>query len=233
MASDRRSPRSSHASPARAARTAAFRPARASGTPASRPARTEWRGPSTGRLIATWSGFCVQGSGFRVERCTLNLEPPIVMSLSCLLMHVSSERLDVLDVSGRQDAMTEVEDVARTAGGALEYFVGRREDASEWSEEERGVEIALNRPVGPDARPCLVERRAPVSADDVAAALPQLAQNRSGADAEMNRGDARPALCCRAGAAGGEAIEDLPDMGQDELSIVGRVQRADPGIEQL
>jgi len=155
------------------------------------------------------------------------------MSLSCLLMHVSSERLDVLDVSGRQDAMTEVEDVARTAGGALEYFVGRREDASEWSEEERGVEIALNRPVGPDARPRLVERRAPVSADDVAAALPQLAQNRSGADAEMNRGDARPALCCRAGAAGGEAIEDLPDMGQDELSIVGRVQRADPRIEHL
>ena len=43
------------------------------------------------------------------------------------------------------------------------------------------------RAVGADALPRLVERRAPVGADDVAAGLAQLGEDRAGADAEMDR----------------------------------------------
>ena len=61
------------------------------------------------------------------------------------------------------------------------------EDALERAEQQRRIEIALDAAVRADPLPRFVERRAPVGADHVAAGLAQLIENRSGADAEMNR----------------------------------------------
>ena len=86
----------------------------------------------------------------------------------------------------------------------------------------------MNRAVGPDPLPRLVERRPPVGADHVAAGLAHQVQDRAGADAEVNRRHAA-AIC---GAARlGDAIEDRLRVRQDELAIVRRVQRAHPRIE--
>ena len=119
--------------------------------------------------------------------------------------------------------MPEVEDVARPSAGAREDLVGRRENAVERAEQERGVEISLDAAVAADSRPGFVERRAPVGADHVAAGLAQLIEDRSGADAEMNRRHAGR----------GDAGKDFPGVRQDELAVVGGVQRADPRIEHL
>ena len=70
-----------------------------------------------------------------------------------LLMHVARERLDVLDRRRRQDAVAQVEDVARPSAGARQHVVGRGEDAIERAEQQRRIEVALNRPIEADARP--------------------------------------------------------------------------------
>ena len=102
-------------------------------------------------------------------------------------MHVARERLDVFDRRAGQDAVTEIEDVPGPAAGALEHVVGCGERAIERAEQQRGIEVALNRPIEADALPRFVERGAPVGADHVTARLAQLGENRAGADAEMNR----------------------------------------------
>src|SRR5258708_14137685 len=102
-------------------------------------------------------------------------------------MNVARERLNVLERCGREDAVPEVEDVPGPSAGAREHFVGGCEDALERAEQQRRIEVALDAAVGADALPRLVERRAPVGADDVAARVAPLAENRAGADAEMNR----------------------------------------------
>ena len=72
-------------------------------------------------------------------------------------------------------------------------------------EQQRRIQIALNGAIEADALPCLVERRPPVGADDVAAGFAQLGENRPGADAEMNerhigrRELARRCAACGAG----------------------------------
>ena len=106
-------------------------------------------------------------------------------------MHVSRERLDVLDRRRGQNAVAQVEDVPRPSAGALEHFVGRGDDAIERAEQHRGIQVALDAAIEPDALPGFVERRAPVGADHVAARGTQLAENRAGADAEMDRRHAR------------------------------------------
>src|SRR6266540_1981375 len=77
-----------------------------------------------------------------------------------LLMHVSRDRLHVLDRSHRQNAMAKVEDVARPPDSARQHVVGSRENAIERSEKNGRIEIALDRAVAADPFPRLVERRA-------------------------------------------------------------------------
>ena len=86
-------------------------------------------------------------------------------------MHVARERLDVLERGRRQDAVTEVEDVAGPSARACEDLVGRREHAIERAEQQRRIEISLDAAVGADALPGFVERCAPVGANDVAPGL--------------------------------------------------------------
>src|SRR5689334_16018774 len=101
-------------------------------------------------------------------------------------MDVTRERLYVFDRRRRQDAVAEIEDMPGTAGGAREDVVRRGKHAVERAEQERRIEVALDAAVRANPLPRLVERRAPVGADDVAAGVAQIAENRPGADAEMN-----------------------------------------------
>src|SRR6266536_2978589 len=85
--------------------------------------------------------------------------PTLITRLrSCLLMHIPSKSLHVLHRRRGQDAVTEVEDMAGTSARACEDVVGRREDAIQRSEKQRRIEVALNRAVGADSRPGLVQR---------------------------------------------------------------------------
>ena len=84
-------------------------------------------------------------------------------------MYVPCDRLDVFERRHRQDPVSQVEDVSRTSPGARQHVIGRREDALNRSEQDRRIEVTLNRPVRADRVPCLVEWNAPVGADDVAA----------------------------------------------------------------
>ena len=104
---------------------------------------------------------------------------------------VLREHLHVLDRRGRQDAVPEIEDVTRPAADAREDVVGLLEHPRRRAEQQRRIEIALDAAVGADARPRLVDRDAPVGADDVAARLAQLFEDRRRAGAEVNRRDAR------------------------------------------
>ena len=138
-------------------------------------------------------------------------------------MHVARERLDVLHRRGRQDTVTEVEDVSGPAAGAREDLVGRGKHALERPQQQRRVEISLDTAIGADALPRFVQRRAPVGADHVAAGLAQQIENRAGAHAKMNRRHAGRR----------DAREDFRGVRQDELAVVGRIQRTDPRVEYL
>ena len=85
-------------------------------------------------------------------------------------MHMPRERLHVLDGRHRQDAVSEIEDVSGAPGGAREDVIRRGDRAVDRSEEERRIEVALDRPIGSDFLPCLIERRAPVDADHLSVA---------------------------------------------------------------
>ena len=98
------------------------------------------------------------------------------------------------------------------------------EDALERTEQQRRIEIALDAAVGADALPRFVERRPPVGADHVAAGLAQLVEDRCRCR-RRNESSARRSAA--------SAIEDLLRVRQDELAVVGRVQRADPRVEHL
>src|SRR5438874_6378676 len=137
--------------------------------------------------------------------------------LSRLLMDVPGGRLDVLHGRHRQDAVAEIEDVAGAPARAFEHIVNRFEDAIERRKQHGWIEVALNAAVVADAFPGLVERYPPVGADDVAPGVADVAQNRSGAHAEMNRRDAKAR----------DAIEDPPRVRKDELAVVGSVQLPD------
>ena len=106
---------------------------------------------------------------------------------------------------------------------AFEHIVGAGEDAFERPEQPGRIEVALNGAVVPDPLPRVVQRDAPVGADDVAARLANLAQDRARADAEMDRRHV----------VGRERVEDAAGVGQDELAVVAGIQRADPRVEHL
>jgi len=50
-------------------------------------------------------------------------------------MDIPRERLNMFHRRGRENAVTEVEDVAGTSAGALEHLVGRRENAVQRAEQ--------------------------------------------------------------------------------------------------
>src|SRR4030095_7690609 len=91
-----------------------------------------------------------------------------------------------------KNTVTEVEDVTRPSRRARQHIVGRRKNAVKGTEEQRRVEIALDGAIAADSPPRLVERDAPIGADDGAAGLPDFAENRAPAAPLRERGATRP-----------------------------------------
>ena len=87
-------------------------------------------------------------------------------------------------------------------------------------EQQRGIEVALHAAVVADERPAVVERDAPVEADDVAARARHRRQQRRRAGAEVDRRHV-------------DAREDARRPRRDELLVVRRRQNADPRVEEL
>src|SRR5262245_48602168 len=102
-------------------------------------------------------------------------------------MHVSSERLHVFDRSHRQNSVPQIEDVTGDSARAHQDIVSAGNDSFERTEQQRWIEVALDRAVVTDPVPRSIERSAPIGADHVAAGLAQLRENRARADAEMDR----------------------------------------------
>jgi len=82
-------------------------------------------------------------------------------------MNVLRKRLHVLDRCGRQNPVTQIEDVSRSSVGHLEDGVGPRKHPIDWRQQQRGIQVALNRAIEADARPCFVKWNAPVGANHI------------------------------------------------------------------
>ena len=82
----------------------------------------------------------------------------LVAVSASLAVHVPRERLHVLERRLRQDAVAEIEDVARAAGRAPQHVVGGGQQALGRTEQQRRIEVALDARGRADARPRLVER---------------------------------------------------------------------------
>src|SRR5262249_39271968 len=76
----------------------------------------------------------------------------------------------VIDGGLGQDAVAQVEDVARASGGLAEDGGGAGSDLGHGGEEGGGVEVPLHRDLVPEAVPGDVEVDAPVDADHVSTA---------------------------------------------------------------
>ena len=136
-----------------------------------------------------------------------------------MLAHERGEPRQRVGVDRREDAVAEVEDVARTAGGAVEDVERLRLDDLPWSEQHGRIEVALHGAVG-HLRPAGVERDAPVEPDHVAAGRGHLLEQRGGAGAEVDRRHVD----------GGEHARRVR---RHVVAVVRGRERADPGVEQL
>ena len=92
-----------------------------------------------------------------------------------------------------------------------EHVVGGGQHPVARREQQRRIEVALDGAVVADALPRLVERHAPVDADDVAAGLAHLAQDRA---------TCRSPKWIVGTPAAVERLEDPPRVRQDELAVV-------------
>src|SRR6185503_409584 len=74
---------------------------------------------------------------------------------------VLRQHLHVLHRRGRQQSVSEIEDVAGPPADALDDFVHLPEHPRQRPEQQRGIEVALDGAVVADARPRLVDRNPP------------------------------------------------------------------------
>src|ERR1700722_8640870 len=103
-------------------------------------------------------------------------------------MHHAYDGFERGRIGRRQDAVSEVEDVARVAAGARENFARSRYGNVDAPEAARGVEVALDCTTT-DAAPSLVEVHVPVDADDRTVGRGHEVEQFAGADTEQDRGD--------------------------------------------
>src|SRR5204862_1235762 len=98
------------------------------------------------------------------------------------LMDVPRQLLHMFEWSVGKDPVSQIEDVACSATRAPKDVVRGAEEAVAGTEEQRGIEVPLNGARVPDDRPGFVERLPPVDADDVAAGVREIRENRGRAD---------------------------------------------------
>ena len=86
------------------------------------------------------------------------------------LLDEGDEALNGGDGGGWQDAMTEVEDVAGTASGAVKDVLGFGAHDVPGGKKDGGIEVALDGDAvgAAETRPGGIERGMPVEADDIA-----------------------------------------------------------------
>src|ERR1700694_6120319 len=78
------------------------------------------------------------------------------------LSHGLDQRLQVLERTARQHAVTEIEDVTRASGRLSEHLARPLDHELAWAEQQRRVEIALHPQLAADALPARAEVDAPV-----------------------------------------------------------------------
>src|SRR5690349_4072989 len=101
-------------------------------------------------------------------------------------MHPPGQFLNVFEWCVRQDAVAEIENVARASGSATQHVVGGSEEAIRGSEERGRIEISLDGSVVSNRCPCFIERQPPVDADHIATGVREVGENGGRADAEMD-----------------------------------------------
>ena len=107
-------------------------------------------------------------------------------------------------------------------GGGEDFGYAGVEDFG-WGEEGDGVEVSLERDGVAEDVPDLVERGAPVEAEDVAAGLAHDGQEGGGFYSKVDDGDAE----------GLDVADELGGGGEGVGAVVGGRERADPGVEDL
>src|SRR5207237_9448500 len=91
-------------------------------------------------------------------------------------MHEVHDGTNGAEVRFGQHAMAEVEDVAGSAFRPLEYVADLTVALGGGSKERRGIEVALNGALLPDAVPCRIARQTPIDADYVPAGRGKLVE---------------------------------------------------------
>ncbi len=119
--------------------------------------------------------------------------------------------------------MAEVEDVSGAAGGGGQDLCDAGVEDLGWSEEGDRIEVALHGDGVVESAPGLIERGAPVEAEDIGGGLSHGGEERCGVHAEVDDGDAE----------GADAGDEVGGGSEDVGAVVGGGERADPGVEDL
>jgi hypothetical protein len=104
-------------------------------------------------------------------------------------MNHLDNRLNILDRSPRQHAMTEIKYMSGTALRRLQNAFDLLPNFLDRRAQDHWIEITLNAHIVSDTLPGIVEIDAPVQADDIAPRLPHQLKQGSGTGAKMDDGD--------------------------------------------
>ena len=74
--------------------------------------------------------------------------------------------------------MSQVEDVTGPSAGPRQHIVGSFEQTRRRSEQQTGIQIALDGAIETDRPPGFIERLAPIDANDVATGRGEIGENR-------------------------------------------------------
>src|SRR3989440_5421324 len=138
-------------------------------------------------------------------------------------MHEVHDGTNGADVRFGQHAMAEVEDVAGSAVCPLEYVADLTVALGGGSKERRGVEVALNGALLPDAVPCRIERQTPIDADYVPAGRGKIFEEARGSGTEVNQRHS----------GFGRARQYTFGMRLDVGAVIVRRGASDPAVEEL
>src|SRR5579864_4822649 len=138
-------------------------------------------------------------------------------------MDVLYQRLHMVDRSLRQDAVPQIENMARTPCGLLQDRFSARAYELVLCEQHTGIEISLNRAAMLQQAPAFVERDAPIQSNDLSACLLHIRKKSGGIGAEVDHRHARFS----------QLFNQPLGLRKNKLPVVLDAQTADPTIEYL
>ena len=139
-----------------------------------------------------------------------------------LLVDNLDQGSDMIDGRMRQNAVSQVEDMAWASAGLPQDSAGLTLDLLERGEEDDGIEVPLHGDAVAKPCPSLVQLDAPIQADHRAPRIPLEVQQRARIGPEVDRGDRRI-----------EPGEETCHVWLDEPPIVRRAESPNPAIENL